>query len=96
MKASSLFFSLLYTTCFAFAAKAFDTVQVDEWSLTPMLEMRFGLQRGDNMNFGLGALDSLSEKERTNASLALEPALAFERPAFGGTFFGKASVAAAA
>lgn len=77
-------------------SKAFESVRLNEWLLTPTLELRFGLQRGSNINFGLGALDSLSEKERTNSSLALEPALQFEGPALGGTFFGKASVAAAA
>jgi hypothetical protein len=96
LKTSTFLLSLLCATCFALAAKAFETVKVDEWSLTPMLEMRFGLQRGDNLNFGLGALDSLSEKERTNGELSLEPALAFERAGLGGTFFGKASVVAAA
>ncbi|MFT5417465.1 MAG: hypothetical protein ACI915_003806, partial [Gammaproteobacteria bacterium] len=94
LKTSTFLLSLLCATCFALAAKAFETVKVDEWSLTPMLEMRFGLQRGDNLNFGLGALDSLSEKERTNGELSLEPALAFERAGLGGTFFGKASVVA--
>jgi hypothetical protein len=77
-------------------AHAFETITLNEWLLTPMLEMRFGLQYGENLNFGVGALDNPAEKERKNSALSLEPALAFERAAFGGTFFGKASVVAAA
>jgi hypothetical protein len=96
VRTKTLFSILLCATCFAPRSSAFDTIEVDEWSLTPMLEMRFGLQRGDNINYGLGALDSLSEKGRTNSALSFEPALGFERAAFGGTFFGKASVVAAA
>lgn len=78
------------------SAIAYETITLSEWSLTPMLEARVGLQNGENINFGLGAFDNTAEKQRTNGSMSFEPALAFERPAFGGALFGKASVVAAA
>lgn len=88
-------FLLLAALCVVSCAQAFDSVQFNEWSFTPELEMRFGLQRGDNINYGLGAFDNLSEKERTNGGLSFEPSLSFERAGLGGTFFGKASVVGA-
>ena len=77
------------------SAWAFDSSTLGAWTLTPRLETRFGLQYGDNLNFGLGALDSLDETERTSASLSFEPALNIEHPLLGGTFFSNISVVGA-
>ena len=75
--------------------RAFDPHAIGGWILTPSLETRFGLQYGDNINFGLGALDHLGETNRSSASLSIEPALNLEHPFLGGTFFSNVSVVGA-
>ena len=80
---------------FVLPAAAFDPREIGEWSFTPSIEMRFGLQYGTGINFGLGAIDDLTEKERSSLSLSLEPALGIERDAFGGTFYSGVSIVGA-
>ena len=87
---------ILGLASFGTAVSSFEEFEFNEWSLKPSLEIRIGLQHGDDMNFGLGALDDLSEKDRVNAELSVEPALYFEHPFSDGTFFGKTSLVAAA
>jgi hypothetical protein len=83
------------TSAAAPSAIALQTIPLNEWSLT-RIETRIGLQYGDNLDFGRGALNNVSETARTNGALSFEPALVFEWPAFSGTLFGKASAVAAA
>jgi hypothetical protein len=54
---------------------AFQPLQLGDWTIAPELELRFGLQYGDGINFGAGALDAPAEDDRASASLSLEPAL---------------------
>ncbi|MGE0486012.1 MAG: hypothetical protein AB7Q81_17830 [Gammaproteobacteria bacterium] len=75
-------------------ACAFDAVETKGWTFTPGLELRFGLQYGEGINFGLGALDD-GDDDRTSASLSLEPALTIEHAALDGTAHATVSVVAA-
>ena len=77
------------------AAGAFESLMTAGWKLTPSLEARFGLQVGEGINFGLGALDDVGDEDRASASLSLEPALDVERAAWDGTFYGGVSVVGA-
>ncbi|MEQ8662888.1 MAG: hypothetical protein RLW62_18905, partial [Gammaproteobacteria bacterium] len=52
---------------------AFDAFERGALRLEPSFNTRLGLQHGDNINYGLGALDSLGETERTVLYLALKP-----------------------
>jgi len=74
---------------------AFEPVTVAGWTLQPGIEARVGLQYGDGINFGLGALDDIGETRRSSASLSLEPRLGFEHPAGAGAFFGAVSAVGA-
>lgn len=76
-------------------SSAFNTVQLDDWTLQPSLEARFGLQYGSGINYGFGAIDTPGESERSSASYSLEPRLGFSAPAFGGSFYGAVSVVGA-
>ena len=86
-----LFTIALLGISFVGNAGAFDGHKVGSWRLTPSVETRFGLQYGDNINFGLGALDDLNDKTRASLSLSFEPKIFLERPVFGGTFFSNVS-----
>ncbi|MGR9093414.1 MAG: hypothetical protein ACU85U_22810 [Gammaproteobacteria bacterium] len=88
-------FATLALLAVASSAPAFEPVTVGGWTFMPGVEARFGLQYGDGINFGLGALDDIGETERTSASLSLEPHLGFEHVAGGGTFFGAVSLVGA-
>ncbi len=76
-------------------AAAFETRGAGAWRITPSLEVRLGLQHGEGINFGLGALDDASERERHSLSLSLEPRLAVERAAFGGDLYAGVSLVGA-
>ena len=41
--------------------------------MEPMLTARLGLQYGDNINYGLGALDDIGETERSTLYLSFKP-----------------------
>lgn len=74
---------------------AFEPVTIDRLTLTPGIEARLGLQYGDGINFGAGAVDAGDETQRASASLSLEPRLGFEHPGGTGTFFGAVSAVGA-
>ena len=76
-------------------AAAFETIEKYDWTLSPSLEVRAGLQHGRNINFGAGALDTPGEQTRSSFSLSLEPRLGFERALGEGKFFGAVSVVGA-
>ncbi len=76
-------------------AAAIEPYTHDNWVLVPALEVRLGAQYGSGINFGLGALDDLSEDERSSLSLSFEPRLGVERGLGGGTFYGAVSVVGA-
>lgn len=78
------------------SAGAFESTEVGGWTLTPGIEARLRLRFGEDINYGLGAIDDLDETERTNLSLSLEPRLGAEHAAFGGTFYSAVSVVGAA
>ncbi|MEQ8497439.1 MAG: hypothetical protein RLW42_24745, partial [Gammaproteobacteria bacterium] len=44
---------------------AFEALEWGALRLEPSFNTRLGLQHGDNVNYGLGALDSLGETERS-------------------------------
>lgn len=46
---------------------------VGEATVTPTLKSLLGLQRGNGINYGLGAFDSLGETERSTLYLAVKP-----------------------
>jgi hypothetical protein len=57
------------------AVQAFEPLTHDNVTLTPTLNSLLGLQYGDNINYGLGALDAIGETERAVLYLALKPKL---------------------
>ena len=48
-------------------------IESDGFSLEPTFQTLVGLQRGTNINFGLGALDSIGETERSTLYVAMKP-----------------------
>ncbi len=74
---------------------AFEEFIVGGFSVSPTIEMRLGLQQGEGINFGYGAIDDPADKTRTSASISLEPTVAYEKNLGGGTFYGSASVVGA-
>ncbi|MGE0484492.1 MAG: hypothetical protein AB7Q81_10160 [Gammaproteobacteria bacterium] len=65
--------SALWLGAWANAAVAFDTIEWGDLAIHPTFNTRLGLQYGDNVNYGLGALDSLGETERAVLYLAAKP-----------------------
>ena len=55
------------------SAAAFEPIEWGKLTIAPSFNTRLGLQHGDNVNYGLGALDSLGETERSVLYLALKP-----------------------
>ncbi len=76
-------------------ATGFEPLTFDALTLTPTFNARIGLQYGDNVNFGLGALDSLGETERSVLYLALKPALAVDLALPASSVYGAVSFVAA-
>ena len=70
---------------------SFDDYQLNDWTLRPAVELRFGLQYGEGINFGYGAIDDKDEKNRSSASISLEPELPFTKSLFSGEMYGKLS-----
>ena len=68
-----LFCTILLVVGLTHAAHAFDTLQFGDIEVDPTINTRLGLQYGDNINFGLGALDDIGETERSTLYLALKP-----------------------
>lgn len=54
-------------------AHAFDDIDVAGAIVSPTLNLRAGLQYGTGINFGLGALDDIGERERSTLYLSIKP-----------------------
>ena len=54
-------------------ARAFEPITIEHLTLKPTFQTLLGLQYGDNINYGLGAFDTLGETERTTLYLAVKP-----------------------
>lgn len=52
---------------------ALDDIQLGPVSVSPSLNMRASLQYGTGINFGLGALDDIGERERSTMYLSIKP-----------------------
>ena len=74
---------------------AFDAREIGNLTVQPSLNIRLGLQHGDGINFGLGALDAIGETERTVLSLAFIPKLDLSLALDASTFYGAVSGVAA-
>jgi hypothetical protein len=61
-------------------APALEPVALGDMRFTPSLNSRLGLQYGTGINYGLGALDSLGETERSVLYLAFKPRLDADIP----------------
>ncbi len=59
----------------ASGANAFETISIGKANIKPSFGTLLGLQRGNGINYGLGALDSIGETERSVLYLALKPKL---------------------
>lgn len=79
----------------AVPAIAFESVSFGGIEATPSFNARLGLQHGDNINYGLGALDSIGETERSVLYLALKPGLLVEATLDGARLYGGVSGVAA-
>jgi hypothetical protein len=64
---------LLCAPLFAAPAMALPPVEFAGLELTPTFQTLIGLQHGDNVNYGLGALDSIGETERNTLYVAFKP-----------------------
>ncbi|MGR8918988.1 MAG: hypothetical protein ACU85V_05165 [Gammaproteobacteria bacterium] len=76
-------------------AAAFDTLEWGPLSLDPSFNLRLGLQHGNNINYGLGALDSIGETERDTLYLSLKPGFETTLDLDGSTAYGGFSFVAA-
>lgn len=56
-------------------AAAFEAINFGNASITPTFRTLLGLQHGTGINYGLGALDTIGETERSVLYLALKPKL---------------------
>jgi hypothetical protein len=74
---------------------SFEDYHLNDWTFRPSAEIRFGLQYGDGINFGYGAIDDPAEKTRSSASVSLEPSLAFTTDLQSGELYGKVSLVGA-
>ncbi len=66
-------FAVALCTLGALGAHAFEPLSVGDLTLTPSFNARLGLQHGNNVNYGYGALDSVGETERSTLYLAAKP-----------------------
>ena len=64
--------SILLTLA-AFPLYGFDDLEFGDLTVSPSLNMRLGLQYGTGINFGLGALDDIGERERSTLYAAIKP-----------------------
>lgn len=74
---------------------AFDDVELGNLTLSPSFNSRFGLQHGDNINYGLGALDTIGETEREVLYVAFKPQLWLDFALDESNLFAGVSVVAA-
>ncbi|MEM7468267.1 MAG: hypothetical protein AAF387_15460, partial [Pseudomonadota bacterium] len=74
---------------------AFETLQFNDITFDPSLNLRAGLQYGTGINFGLGALDDIGERERSTLYLSIKPGVnASWRQAHGEAYGGFSAVLA--
>ena len=64
---------LLALALATFPLYAFDDLEFGDLTVSPSLNMRLGLQYGTGINFGLGALDDIGERERSTLYAAIKP-----------------------
>jgi len=64
---------LLMLVIFSINAHAFDDIKIAGATVSPTLNLRAGLQYGMGINYGLGALDDIGERERSVLYLSIKP-----------------------
>ena len=79
----------------AASASAFEAIEWGSLTVEPMLTARLGLQYGDNINYGLGALDDIGETERSTLYLSFKPEFHTRFDSARGEFYGGFSFVAA-
>lgn len=74
---------------------AFEALTYENLTLRPSFNVRVGLQYGENINFGLGALDTIGETERSTLYLSLKPQFELDLALDESTFYSGFSFVAA-
>lgn len=77
------------------ASLAFEPIERGGLTLHPTFNTRLGLQSGTGINYGLGALDTLGETERSTLYLSFKPRLDLSYAAGASTFYAGVSGVAA-
>jgi len=73
-------------------AQAFEAVQLGQLSIKPSFKSIFALQYGEGINYGLGAIDSPGETERSVVYLVAKPKVDLSLPLPSQTLLGESSL----